>query len=377
MKKSLKLFCILLVIIITYSCQTQDEKQSKKTTSKHLFLDGNDSLRVEIIRIDSLKRVFVFGNDSVLENLADTIDCPIHRVVRYFVDANNYMLWVKSEKIFDFIYNFLHKPNFTHPAKIDARWLKEIEAREEKHLSFGELPSVLNPDRDTNGCGYTIQDVNIDNDDELEKVITFYYINEGLIMAVFLDFSQGEWFCKYRVGFSSQRLTEPELRIIDRGYKILAYEYEANTGTGYYNTNAQLYKIIDNQIYGIIEYLSRECTYYKFDNIWEDLCSKVVFINDDTLRIDYTFNIFTFKDVDDKRVPDVYILKDKKESVYFKWEKSKREFIQYYSTNKQLEPKNEEFLYGLLDFAEIYKSEIENIRMHGSVKQRRAFIEKY
>ncbi len=236
MKISLKLFCILLVIIFTYSCQTHEETQSQKTTSKHLFLDGNDSLRVEIIRIDSLKRVFVFGNDSIPENLADTIDCPIHRVVRYFVDANNYMLWVKSEKIFDFIYNFLHKPNFTHPAKLDARWLKEIEAREKKHLSFGELPSVLNPDKDTNGCGYTIKDVNIDNDEELEKVITLYYIDEGLIMAAFLDFSQGEWFYKYRVEFG-MHVDDPELTIIDRGYKILKYEYEASWGTGYYNNN--------------------------------------------------------------------------------------------------------------------------------------------
>jgi hypothetical protein len=376
MKKSFTLFVIFLVIISIYSCQTHEEKQSQKTTSKHLFLDGNDTLRVEIIRIDSMKRVFVFGNDSIPENLADTIDCPIHRVVRYFVDANNYMLWVKSEKIFDYIKNFLHKPNFTHPAKIDARWIKEIEAREEKHLSFGELPSVLNPDKDTNGCGYTIQDVNIDNDVELEKVITLYYIEEGLIMAVFLDSSKGEWVCKYRIEFSSQRLSEPELTIIDRGYKILAYEYEANTGTSYYNTNTQLYKIIDNKIYGIIEFVSTECTYYKFDNIWEELSSEVVFINDDTLRIDYTYNLFTFKDVNDKRVPDVYILKDKKESVYFKWEKSKREFIQYYSTNKQLERKNEVFeYYYLVDFTEMYKSEIENIRMHGSAKQRRAFRE--
>lgn len=373
MKKSLKLFCILLVIIFTYSCQTHEEKQSKITTSKHLFLDGNDTLRVEIIPVDSLKRVFVFGNDSIPENLADTIDCPIHRVVRYFVDANNYMLWVKSEKIFDYIKKFLHKPNFTHPAKIDARWLKEIEAREKKHLSFGELPSALNPDRDTNGCGYTIHDVNIDNDEELEKVITLYYIDERLIMAVFIDSSNGEWVCKYRIGFSSQRLTEPELSIIDRGYKILAYEFEANTGTGYYNLNTRLYRIIDNKIYGMIEYVSTEARYYCGTySIWENLTSKAVFINNDNLRIDYTYNIYTIKDMNSRVNADVYILKDKKESVYYKWDEPKKQYTPYRTTNGLQLEYGDEFID---NFTKLYKSEIENIRKHGSAKQRRAFRE--
>lgn len=374
MKKSFKLFFILLVIIFTYSCQTHEEKQSKISTSKHLFLDGNDSLRVEIIRIDSLKRVFVFGNDSIPENLTDTIDCPIHRVVRYFVDANNYMLWVKSEKIFDFIYNFLHKPNFTHPAKLDARWLREIETREEKHMSFGELPSVLNPDKDTNGCGYTIQNVNIDNDNELEKVITLYYIEERLIMAVFIDFSHGKWVYKYRVEFG-MHVDDPELTIIDRGYKILKYEYEASWGTGYYNNNTQLYRIIDNKIYGIIDYVSTEARYYyETNSIWENLTSKAVFINDDTLRIDYIYNIYSFLDQNDRMVPDVYILKDKKESVYYKWDEPKKQFLPYHATKELFLKDGNEYIGS---FTDLYKAEIENIRKNGTLKQRRAFIEKY
>ncbi len=133
MRKYITYFILLRIMIFASNCHAQESAHTGSI--KYTFIDGNDTLMVEVIRIDSMKNLFLLGKDSIVENFSDTVDCPGNGYQWTFVDVSNRELKIKSQKVWDYFYNFNHKENFANLVIIDGVWLKEIENRKNERLS--------------------------------------------------------------------------------------------------------------------------------------------------------------------------------------------------------------------------------------------------
>ena len=89
--------------------------------------------------------------------------------------------------------------------------------------------------------------------------------------------------------------------------------------------------------------------------------------NKTKIDVKYTFNLIGYDYEKNDRL-GFGLLKDKKETIIYEWNENKKKFLQIFISNKNI-PFQE--TYGIDDFMEAYKSEIEHIRKYGSINAKK------
>ena len=85
--------------------------------------------------------------------------------------------------------------------------------------------------------------------------------------------------------------------------------------------------------------------------------------NKTKIEVHYTFNLTGFDSEKNDRL-GFGLLKDKKETIIYEWNKNKKKFLPIFISNKKFTFKE---YYGIEDFMKAYKSEIDYLRKYGSI----------
>lgn len=363
----INIFVGFILIFIILSCQHNEKISSKDHSSETVFRFKNDwdTITVIVTKIDSLKKIYFIGNELIIEDFNDTILNSIEYINSYKDIKGNY-LFVKSYKIDSLLNCFFNELNLKYPLDINSDKIDSIEKYNNKPLPRKFIHDIYNPNKDS--CiNFKSETINLDDENGFEKIFQFHY--SDFFCVAILDNIDGKWFYKSRLTFGIHS-SFPEIKFLSSKYKIIYFDYEAGWGTGYYSQYNAFYRYIDGKSYECIDFPNAEGSYYKPFTIWGNLSSIFTIQSIDSIKIDYTYNLFSFRQNKIQK-PEEYILKGKKESVYYKWNIKKKKYEIYNASNKALiNPK----WFSILTFEEMYHSEIDSIEKFGTTKQKEVFL---
>lgn len=359
----------LLLISFCFCCQNGDTNKSQQRRCDSTFLFNNkwDTIKISIRNINSLKRVYLINNQLILEDIGDSINNSKLPIDSY-EDIKGNKLHIRSYKIDSLLKSFFSEINLKYPVKINKLWLDSVEKYNDRSLPRKFLLDILNPYKDSVIYTFHIQTVNIDDDINPEKIIELQIAQ--ICIVVILDYEKNEWYCKTRIELGLH-LGFPVIKVLNLKSKIIKYDYESGWGTGYFRNSTRLYRFINGKTYLCIDFPTIEGSYYKFGTIWQEINSQPSFFDGDSIRIDYTYNLYSGEFIGEKEVPILY---NKKESVFYKWDNTNKKYIVYSATNNKLYSSDEVWSY---TFQEIYKDKIDSVSKHGTEKQKQAFIKRF